>query len=233
MSASKNRIRRDAGFTLLELIIVTAILGTIAGGAILMVGQTEESAQCKIGLVEVCEIREALIQFKKDTGSLPKRGAFALTTEGGSVPVPDEGSEWFHSPANFSQLFKNPLAGTGHPLATWNPDTKRGWRGPYLSTSGEGRVDVGSDLNLDGSGSPALGEVIEDVIAIADPFLSHSEGDYFAWSKHSDGSPLNRFGRPYFLFDQDDTQSARLVGLGPNRRYDLGFGDDIVFYLFR
>lgn len=116
MSAPKNRPSRNSGFTLLELIIVMAVLGTIAGGAILMVGQTEESAQCKIGLVEVCEIREALIQFKKDTGSLPKRGVFALTTEGGSVPVPVEGSDWFHSPANFSQLFENPLSGTGHPI---------------------------------------------------------------------------------------------------------------------
>lgn len=233
MSPLRNLPRRNSGFTLLELIIVTAVLGTIAGGAILMVGQAEESAQCQIGLVEVCEIREALIQFKKDTGSLPKRGAFALTTEGGFVPIPVEGGDWFHSPANFSQLFENPLSGTGHPLASWNPDTKRGWRGPYLSTSGEGLVDLGTDLNLDGSGSPTLGEIVEDVIAIADPFLSSPDGDYFAWSKTSDGSPLNRFGRPYFLFDQDDTQAARLVGLGPNRRYDLGFGDDIVFYLYR
>ena len=233
MSAVKHRRPRNAGFTLLELIIVTAVLASIAVGAILMVWQTEETAQCQIGMVEICEIREALIQFKKDTGTLPKQGAFALTTEGGAVPVPPQGSDWFHSPANFSQLINNPLAGTGHPLETWNPDTKRGWRGPYLSTSGEGLVDLGSDLDLDGSGSPTLGEVIEDVVAIADPFVSSPDGDYYHWSKLSDGGPLNRFGRPYFLFDIDDTQNARVVGLGPNRRYDLGFGDDIVFYLFR
>ena len=229
----KNNRRRNAGFTLLELMIVTAILGSIAGGAVLMVGHTEEIAQCQIGLVEVTEIREAMIQFKKDTGYLPKTGPFQITSDGGVVPVPAEGSDWFRSPANFSQLFQNPLAGTGHPLATWNPDTKRGWRGPYLSCAGEGQVDIGSDLNPDGSGSPTLGDAIENVIGIADPFLASPDGDYFHWSKISDDTPFERLGRPYLAFDLADANKARIVGLGPNRRYDLGFGDDIVFYLFR
>ncbi len=233
MSASKNNRHSNAGFTLLELMIVTAILGSIAGGAVLMVGQTEEVAQNQIGLVEISEIREAMIQFKKDTGFLPKTGPFQLTTEGGSVSVPNEGTEWFRSPANFSQLFNNPLSGTGHPLATWNPDTKRGWRGPYLTCAGEGQVDIGSDLNSDGSGSPTLGDTLQDVIGIADPFNASPDGEYFQWSKISDDTPFQRLGRPYLAFDLEDTHEARIVGLGPNRRYDLGFGDDVVFYLFR
>jgi len=197
VSALKNIRGRKAGFTLLELVIVTAILGSIAGGAVLMVGQTEELAQGQISLVEVSEIREAMIQFKKDTGYLPKTGPFQLATEGGFVPVPAEGSDWFQSPANFSQLFSNPLAGTGHPLATWNPDTKRGWRGPYLTCAGEGQVSIGDDLNTDGSGSPTLGDTIDHVVGIADPFLASPDGDYFQWSRISDDAPIQRLGRPY------------------------------------
>ena len=231
--SGKTLARCKRGFTLLELVIVTAVMGSIAGGAVMMVGQTEEVAQCQIGLVELTEIREALIQFKKDTGFLPNTGPFRLTTQGGFVPMPEQGNDWFNSPANFSQLFTNPLAGTGHPLSGWNPDSKRGWRGPYLSSASEGQVSIGSNLNTDGSGNPTLGEIVDGVTGVADPFLSSPDGNYFAWTTMSGGTELERFGRPYFAFDFDDSQKARIVGLGPNRRYDLGSGDDMVIHLFR
>ncbi len=233
MSVSKFRPSTHSAFTLLELMIVTAVLSTIAGGAILMVGQTEELAQGQIGLTEMSEVREALIQFKKDTGFLPKQGPFRLTTEGGFVPVPEDGSDWFASPANMAQLLENPLAGTGHPLATWNPDTKRGWRGPYLSSSGEGYVDLGDDLDTTGLGSPTSGDVLTDVPAIADPFMAPAEGSFFLWKKNPDGTPMSRLGRPYLFFDLHDANLARIVGMGPNRTYEAGSGDDVVFYLFR
>lgn len=233
MSAHTYPTRRNSGFTLLELMIVTAVLASIAGSAILMVGQTEESVQGKLAITEACTVREALIQFKKDTGYLPKQGPFALVNDGGSVPIPEEGADWFSSPANFIQLIENPLAGTTHPLATWNPDTKRGWRGPYLSTSSEGRVDIGSALNTDGTGSPTLGTIIDDVMAIADPYLATPDGNYYTWTTPFSGDEMKRMGRPYLFFDADDTAKARIVGMGPNRRYDLGIGDDVVFYLFR
>ena len=233
MSVTPPNSRLATGFTLLELIIVVAILATLAGGVVLMVGQTEEITQGQIGLVEMSEIREAIVQFKRDTGYLPKQGPFDLTTNGGAVPPPVEGEDWFNSPANFSQLFQNPLANTGHSLASWNPDTKRGWRGPYLTTSGEGRVDVGSNLNLDGSGDPQAGSLLNDVFGIADPFYSSPKGSYFVWATNPTAPPYSRFGRPYFVFDLHDPQKARIVGMGPNRQYDQGAQDDIIVYLFR
>lgn len=233
MSVLPPNSRQTTGFTLLELIIVVAILATLAGGAVLTMGQTEEVAQGQIGLVEMSEIREAIVQFKRDTGYLPKQGPFALTTNGGAVATPSEGETWFYSPANFSQLFQNPLANTGHSLASWNPDTKRGWRGPYLTTSGEGRVDVGDDLNLNGSGSPKTGNMLNDVFGIADPFYSSPEGNFFVWAATPTAPPYSRFGRPYFAFDLHDTTKARIVCMGPNRKYDQGENDDRVVYLFR
>ena len=104
---------------------------------------------------------------------------------------------------------------------------------PLSHVCRRGTCDIGDDLNTDGSGSPTLGDTIENVMGIADPFLASPDGDYFHWSRTSDETPIQRLGRPYLAFDLSDQNNARIVGLGPNRRYDLGFGDDVVFYLFR
>lgn len=219
-------------FTLLELIVVVAILATLAGGAILLIGPAEEQARAQMSQMEMARLREAILQFHSDTGYLPMQGPFALTSEGGSVPVPAEGADWFYHPANFNQLYDNPLSGTGHALETWNPDTKRGWRGPYISSFGEGYVDIGDDLQPDGSGSPTAGTVLTEVRSIADPFVTAASGDFFVWRFQAGGDPISNWGRPYVLIDADNEAAARIIGMGSNRTYDAGLSDDYVFELF-
>ena len=226
------RFKREKAFTLLELIIVAAILTAAAGGAILLVGPAEEQARTQLSQIELTRLRDAILQFHEDTGCLPKQGPFALTSEGGSVPVPPQGATWFYHPANFDQLYDNPLEGTGHPLEVWNPDTKRGWRGPYISSFGEGYVDIGDNLLPDGTGNPEDGTVLSEVRAIADPFSSAPEGDYFVWRFHSGDSPIYKWGRPYLLIDADSEEDCRLIGMGHNRTYDAGLGDDYILDLF-
>lgn len=232
------------GLTLLELLAVVAILAIISGGVVILFGNTEDDAAEQIAMSEMREIKEALLRFKQDTGFLPKQGPFDLATQpGGAVPlgnlpayVPVGGElAWFDSPANFWELYENPLAGTGHPLEPWNPNTRRGWRGPYLSRFGEGLVDLGDNLNPDGSGSPTAGSVLSRVRAVADPFVDQpANGVYLVWRTNPGDSPHPRWGRPYLLFDLDDViNPARLVSMGQNRQYDGGTADDIVLDLLR
>ncbi len=219
-------------FTLLELLLVVGILSALAGGAVFLMGPAEEQARSQMSLIEMANIREALLQFHKDTGYLPKQGPFALTTDGGSVPVPAEGATWFKSPANLEQLYVNPLTGTGHALENWDPDTKRGWRGPYISSFGEGYVDIGDNLLPDGSGDPVQGTVLSSVRGVADPFVAPAQSNYFVWRLQPADTPMTQWGRPYLLIDADDDANARIIGMGANRVYESGTADDYVFYLF-
>lgn len=219
-------------FTLLELVIVMGVLTAVAGSAVMMIGPAEEQARNQMSQVELARIRDAIRQFHTDTGYLPKQGPFALTSDAGSVPVPAEGATWFYHPANLEQLYSNPLAGTGHALENWDPDTKRGWRGPYLSAFGEGFVDIGDDLLPDGSGDPTQGNVLAEVRAVADPFIAAASGSFFVWRFNSGDTPTSSWGRPYLLVDAANDATARVIGLGANRRYDSGTGDDLVYPIF-
>ncbi|MCG3117786.1 MAG: type II secretion system GspH family protein [Candidatus Manganitrophus sp. SA1] len=229
--------KTEEGVTLLELLIVITVLAILAGGVILSLGSVEEDAALRLSQSEMQEIKKSVLRFRQDTGFLPKQGPFDLAPPngGGVVPLPSEGVDWFRSSANFDQLYRNPLTGTGHPLESWNPNTARGWRGPYLTVHGEGLVDVGNNLGTDGTGSPVAGTVVANVRGVADPFIASPAGAYLVWRSSTAAASHDRWGRPYFLFALNNLNQARIVGMGPNRAYDGGTStsDDLVLYLFR
>jgi len=235
------------GFTLLELLVVVAIIAIIAGGVIMSFGGVQDESSLQIVQSEMLEIKKAVLQFKQDTGYLPKQGPFALGVDCTSPADADE--EHFCSPANFQQIYNEPVDSSNNPVMPWNINTSRGWRGPYLTQVGEGLVDVGDDLGIDGTGNPASGTVIPEVRGVADPFVSKPAGQYFVWrpapnadcvvafgagAKECD--PPAKWGRPYFLFDLDK-DDARIVGMGSSRTYDnTNDGDNpnnIVLHLLK
>lgn len=194
---------RVRGFTLVELLAVIALISVIAAGASLALGGVREDAQAQLAQVEMLEIKKALQQFKRDVGYYPK-------TE---------------HPADFGPLMINEDADNdGDPdYRPWNPDTARGWRGPYLTREGNGYVDIGNDLKADGDGKPSEG-TIERHYAAADPFLSMPDGNYFIWRPCANESsaacdPYTEYGRPYYLFDLDQPARARIVSSGPDGVY--------------
>ncbi len=265
------RVTSRLGFTLLELLIVVAVMAIIAGAAIVLLGQTETRAQQHLVTSEINELKKALLRFREDTGHFPTQGPFNLNSRaGGFVPqanLPDyvaSGAEtaWFDCPANFWQLFQNPLSedrnnngildtgedtnGNGtidvfHSLGVWNPDSGRGWHGPYLSRTGNGYVRVGASLLTNGAGSPTVGAAVADVVGVADPFVKPPSTAtlYLQWltAPTVSASALSRWGRPYLLLEPAVPNSARLVSMGANGTYESTAittgGDDIAAFLLR
>ena len=216
MQQGKKRHLR--GFTLLELIIVVAILAIIAGGLIVNLSGILDSTSEDLSGSELTTLREALGSFRRDTGFLPGQGPFALLGDHDAAVIDPadpahwpvylstataaEREAWFRSPANFYMLYVNPLENTGHPLAVWDRSARRGWRGPYLRRDGEGFVRVRDGLASTGIGSPASGSALPAMPSVADVFTHQplADGTYGFSSTFVD-EIHNRWGRPYLLLD--------------------------------
>ncbi len=220
--AIRRVIHGQQGFSLLELLVVVAILVAVSFIATSVLTGVDQDAQEQVTRVQMVEIAKAIRQFKADTGYYPKQGAFDLEPSfgGGTVPIASlpahagadnaARTRWFYSPVNLEQLWRNPLA--GEPLGTWNPDTGRGWRGPYLTGfDDEVELDIHDGIN-DGTaagnpaGDPFAGTLIPDVDGLRDAFR-----------------------QPFLVFGLD--LSPRIVSMGPNGEYQQVSGDDIELWL--
>jgi len=147
----------QAGFTLLELLVVISLVSVIAGAAIVGYEGVQDQARYDVARFEMGEIRKALLQFRRDSGSndFPGHEKYACEdpdTTGAINPVlnntPVSNLSWCQSEANLWMLFIEPGS-----TFTWNVDTKRGWKGPYLQRK-SGDVSYGSESNLLGINSP-------------------------------------------------------------------------------
>jgi type II secretory pathway pseudopilin PulG len=110
--------------------VVISLLGVVATLATASYDNFKTQARNDAAQYEMAQIRQALLQFRKDSGSyaFPGQGDYACTA---SIDYPtglavSEQITWCNETTNFWMLFTDPL-GQG-----WNIDTKRGWNGPYL-----------------------------------------------------------------------------------------------------
>jgi len=245
---SRSRFRCSGGFTLIELLTVVCILVIVAGGVVVSLQGTEDTAAAGVAQRELSELHAAVLRFRCDTGYLPRRGPFAVVADGGRL---DPGNDdhwpatapasataraaWFQSPANFYQLFEDrdapsfqvALDVVAGPGLVFNRDTARGYAGPYLSRQGEGFVRVGDDLGRNGSGDPAVGDSLQ-VPGVADPFQSPElPGGLLTWSSSTiavpEGIAPAKLGRPYLLFTVAPAAGelgSRLVSFGLNGTYE-------------
>jgi general secretion pathway protein G len=79
--------RHQAGFTLLELVVVTAILVVLAGIALPVAGKAWTSAARRATRARLDELAEAALELVRDTGRLPR-------TVGDLVERPDGVTGW-------------------------------------------------------------------------------------------------------------------------------------------
>ncbi|MDR0674123.1 MAG: prepilin-type N-terminal cleavage/methylation domain-containing protein [Zoogloeaceae bacterium] len=140
-----------AGFTLIELLVVCVVLAAIAFIAWGGYAGVEPRARDELAKTQALTLAEALNRFHRDTGYWPGEGPFVPSEDGCGSPEngsltndPDDGGppanpsyfkNWQGHPANLALLFTKPNLCKDHPLARlseWDPDSRRGWNGPYL-----------------------------------------------------------------------------------------------------
>lgn len=236
------------GFTLLELLVIIAIMAAVAFVAGGSYSGVNRQANDQLVRSEMQELAAAIRRFKQDTGYYPKTGPFRLAIDGGAVVdagLPthvtglsdDAKRRWFYSPANLYQILAtdSPLKDTGHQLASWNKETGRGWRGPYLR-GGDGYVDLRDGINSGtAAGKPAedplSGSDVHDVNGVADPFeyrpATVGGVSLLNWSRTPGGKDIPVWGRPYLVFGLDGAHPW-IVSMGPDGEYDMSVTIDDI-----
>lgn len=230
------RSDKAAGFTLMELLLIVFLLGTLAVTTMSALDGIGDDAAIQVTRAEMAEVVTAIRQFKRDTGWYPGEGQYQCT-DGASlnanlINIPStlandtEKIAWCEHPANFWMLFTNPMQNPSDasilPINQWTPDSARGWRGPYLTQQSLGKV------NIDG---------IDEMFGLHDKFPHRPLGNDYVWNGCADPNDNQcMVGRPYYLRGIG-TDSVGLVSLGENGVLDatgLGCeqaGDDLVVCL--
>lgn len=137
------------GFTMLELMVVVAILAVIAGSAVMAFRDVEPSAQNDVTRFEMSQIAGAIDAYLRD---------------GNKWPDFDAGERY--APADLTFLFEQ------GDNADWSIDYRRGWRGPYLQHARE-EAEIGNGLDINGEGDPLSG-ALEVHLTVTDPFINHN-----------------------------------------------------------
>ncbi|NQZ59020.1 MAG: prepilin-type N-terminal cleavage/methylation domain-containing protein, partial [Lentisphaeraceae bacterium] len=97
-------------FTLLELLIVAAILALISGGVIVAFSDVEDAARENIGKHQATTIRNAMLKFRQDMGYYPKQKRLAYEhldlTDAEIIAAGEIAKQaWIEDEENFYQLF--------------------------------------------------------------------------------------------------------------------------------
>ena len=130
-SCQRHFARVQAGFTLIELMVVLLIIGVLAALIVPNVLDRADDAKVTAARTDVSNLMQALKLYRLDNGRYPstEQGLAALVTKPSSEPVP---ANW---KKNLDQLPKDPW---GNPYVYLNPGVK-------------GEVDV---MSLGADGQP-------------------------------------------------------------------------------
>lgn len=111
------RSGRAGGFTLMELLVVIVILAALAGLVVSQVDSSQENAELTVARADLQVVSEALFGSAAGVGYLQDM-KYVPGFRRVEVRVHD-----LFSPSSYPSF------------ATFDPGTKRGWRGPYLRKS--------------------------------------------------------------------------------------------------
>lgn len=204
------------GFTLVEMIMVMAVLAVVAGLVVINAAGVGENAERTVASASLCAVRDALCGCPGEPGYL-----------GDMKSAPDFNPAYLRLHCLLSTNF------TGY--RPFDPQTARGWRGPYVRTAGAVR-----NTNAGRGGLfPAAGERRWTGDA-----TFRDRGFYAADGAALYGTPgeaavADPWGNPIVLqIPAAGLVRARLVSAGPdgtlNTRLDDAAserGDDLVLFL--
>jgi prepilin-type N-terminal cleavage/methylation domain-containing protein len=156
------------GFSLFELMLVVAILSFLAVLATIRLGRVASDARIVAAKSELKTIREALLSenngYLRDMASIPGFSLTCLRLGNLFVPTNIFGSKVISSSSlgletciirldtggeSFQQCETERRA---HPsvFTKWNASTRRGWRGPYISSGATGFFPAKDDVRFRG-----------------------------------------------------------------------------------
>lgn len=188
------RVSRIQGFTLLELLVVVTLMALMAGVALLAGDGVEDQARYDATKVEMAELRKALLQFRRDVGHFPDAAGLIVA----------ENRLALLSNCQSNDATKINTYDVG--CSAWNPDTHRGWNGPYVS-------NVGADYAFkDAWYNPVKTPPTHDY-ALKNPNLSNSP--QALWCKE-DGSDCQAKDAIHYV----PNNGARIVSTGRNGDYE-------------
>jgi general secretion pathway protein G len=137
---SHTAIRRSAGFTLLEMVIVLGIIAMILGGAIFAMKGIGDAAKLKQVEADFKSLESALQMYKLNAGTFPttQQGLKALQEKPSTTPVP---RRWVQV------MNKIPMDPWGAPYNYRFPGKKRANEPEMISKGPDGMENTGDDLN--------------------------------------------------------------------------------------
>jgi prepilin-type N-terminal cleavage/methylation domain-containing protein len=176
---------KQQGFTLLELLIVVSVIAIIAGMSLMSYSNTRSDSEDRAVRVEMQQLQQAVIRYFSDQN----------TYDNGTTAS---------SPSDISFLIDM--------TPSWDPDYRKGWRGPYLKRSVTTSSDIMTDsLNFNG-GARSVAKI--SVPVKNDPY----------YHPYSPPLPTGEKGyyHPYLFFDLDKTLGnvPRIVSVGADGNYE-------------
>lgn len=141
-----DRLRADSGITLVEMIVVLAIIAIVAGLIIPNVIGRPDEARVTVATADMQSISSALKMYRLDNKTYPttSQGLAALVEKPTSAPVPQS----WHSEGYLAQLPEDPW---GNAYVYRSPGTKAAFDLMSLGADGKAGGD-GLDADLAGLG---------------------------------------------------------------------------------
>ena len=132
-------MRREGGFTLIEIIVVIAAIALLAGILAPLVFKNIEDARIAKAKADVKAIASAIMQFYSDVGEWPTRNDEGVpnslyvlySTADGSTPVVPLGA-YFPTEEGQTDPLADHLITNAQNYPVWNGQS--GWKGSYLET---------------------------------------------------------------------------------------------------
>lgn len=118
----KALFHKKNGFTIIELLIVIAIIGLLSSVVLASLNSARQKAKIAKAKVDLNQILKAMLMYEHDTGELPRRG--------------DNCSEIYCCGASPPYDIDNPgcVAEWNSTMSALTANDGQGWNGPYLSS---------------------------------------------------------------------------------------------------